>query len=65
MAEKTTQNGTIEPQPNPTPAAANVEAPAETGDRELSDADLDRVSGGAGGAVRGEVRRVLEKSPSF
>ena len=64
MAEKPTQKGTSPQQPNTTPADADVKAPADTGDRELSDADLDRGSGGAG-AVRQEVRRVLEKSPSF
>lgn len=64
MAEKSTQQGTSPQQPNTTPADANVNVPADTGDRELSDADLDRVSGGAG-AVREQVRRVLEKSPSF
>ena len=46
MAEKTTQKGTAQ-QPNAAPADANVKAPADTGDRELSDADLDKVSGGA------------------
>jgi len=47
VAERQTQKGTTEQQPQTTPADANVKAPADTGDRELSDADLDRVAGGA------------------
>jgi hypothetical protein len=65
MAEQTTQKGQVEQEPKTTPDGANVKAPADTGDRELSDEDLDRVSGGAGAAVRPQVRSVLEKSPSF
>jgi hypothetical protein len=61
MAEKPTQKETTEQQPNAVPADTNAKAPAETGDRELSDADLDRVSGGANsgggsGTVRPTVR---------
>ena len=41
MADKVTRKGPIEQQPNATPA--------DKGDRELSDADLDRVAGGAQG----------------
>jgi hypothetical protein len=40
------QKGPIEQERNTT-EEANVKAPADTGDRELSDADLDKVSGGA------------------
>ena len=46
MADQTTQKA-IDQQSKTTPADANAKAPADTGDRELSDADLDRVSGGA------------------
>ena len=64
MADQTTQKA-IEQQPKTTPAGANAKAPADTGDRELSDADLDRVSGGAGGAVRRSVRGILDSTPAF
>lgn len=57
MAEKPTQKGTIEPQANPTPNDPNVKAPADTGDRELSDADLDKVSGGMANADPPPPRR--------
>ena len=46
MSEKTTQKDKTGQQPNAAPDDANVKAP-DTGDRELSDADLDKVSGGA------------------
>lgn len=47
MADKATGKDPIEQQTNTSPADASVKAVADTGDRELSDADLDRVAGGA------------------
>jgi hypothetical protein len=47
MADKATGKGPIEQEPKTTPDGANEKAPVDTGDRELSDADLDRVAGGA------------------
>ena len=38
--------------------------PSATADRELSDEDLERVSGGAG-EVRRQVRQILSSSPSY
>jgi len=38
--------------------------PSAAADRELSDEDLERVSGGAG-AVRRQVRQILSSSPSY
>jgi hypothetical protein len=65
MTDTVTPKGTTE-QPNTTPADANVKAPAHTGDRELSDADLDRVAGGSAPeptpAVRPQVRSLLVRS---
>jgi hypothetical protein len=56
MADKATGKDPIEQQPNTTPADANAKAPADTGDRELSDADLDRVAGGAASEPRPTTR---------
>ena len=63
MAEDTTRKGTNEPQDS-TKDAAHAKAPVETGDRELSDADLDRVSGGAGGTAQPKqsVEPLLDRS---
>lgn len=47
MADKVTQKRASEQQATTTPEDATVKASVDTGDRELSDADLDRVSGGA------------------